>query len=280
MSDGLEADVLAFDAMTTETAEAAWTIDDLGHEAQLPTRTIRFYQARGALMRPEIRGRVAFYGPPHVERLKLIAQLQDRGLRIEAIRELVARIDRGELDLGQWLGVEQQVQSPWAAGDQALTVDEAGLYALAGTDRAGIVAALLRARLVQRHGDVFLVPSPSLMAIALRFEAAGVSLGVAAKAAEVAHKHLGKAVKELVAMFVKGGREGTVAFEDPETLFATLRPLGTEAIALMFSRQMDRALRKLVSDGGLGALATRKKTARVKAAKPIQTERVPKRASS
>ena len=45
--------------------------------------------ASGALMPPEIRGRVAYYGPAHVERLKLIAQLQDRGLRIDAIRDLL-----------------------------------------------------------------------------------------------------------------------------------------------------------------------------------------------
>ena len=40
-----------------------------------------------------------------MERLKLIAQLQDRGLRIDAIRDLLASIDRGELDLAEWLGV-------------------------------------------------------------------------------------------------------------------------------------------------------------------------------
>ena len=47
----------------------ALTIDELAAPVGVPTRTIRFYQARGALMRPEIRGRVAFYGDAHVERL-------------------------------------------------------------------------------------------------------------------------------------------------------------------------------------------------------------------
>ena len=93
---------------------ASWTIDELAAQVGVPTRTIRFYQARGALMRPEIRGRVAYYGDAHVERLKLIAQLQDRGLRIDAIRDLVASIDKGELDLAEWLGIEQEVQAPWA----------------------------------------------------------------------------------------------------------------------------------------------------------------------
>ena len=74
------------------------TIDELAATSRVPSRTIRFYQSRGALMTPEIRGRVAYYGKPHLERLKLIAQLQDRGLRIDAIGDLMKRIDRGEVD--------------------------------------------------------------------------------------------------------------------------------------------------------------------------------------
>ncbi|MFO0744588.1 MAG: MerR family transcriptional regulator [Myxococcota bacterium] len=256
--------------MPTEPSPAAWTIDDLAREARVPTRTIRFYQARGALMKPEIRGRVAYYGAPHAERLKLIAQLQDRGLRIEAIRDLVARIDRGELDLGQWLGVEQQVQAPWAAGDQAQTLDEAGLLALAGSDRPGLLAELVKARLASRRGEVYLVPSPALLQIAMRFEAAGIALPMAAKAAGLAHKHLGRAVKELVELFVKALREGEVELSQPDTLFATLRPLGTEAVKLMFARQMDRALHELVASDGLGAITAA-------AEKKRATKRAPRR---
>ena len=124
-----------------------YTIDELAAVAQVPSRTIRFYQSRGALMPPEIRGRVAYYGPRHVERLKLIAQLQDRGLRIDAIRDLLASIDRGEVDLAEWLGVEQQVQAPWA-NDQPRTVTEEELYELAGSRRPGPA----RRPAAKRHG--------------------------------------------------------------------------------------------------------------------------------
>jgi DNA-binding transcriptional MerR regulator len=242
--------------MTSDTPETIWTLDEIAAEAGLPPRTIRYYQARGALMRPELRGRVAYYGPRHLERLRLIAQLQDRGLRIEAIRDLVGRIDRGELDLGEWLGVEQQVQTPWAASDQAQTLDEAGLYSVAGTKRAGLIAELVRARLVQRRGEVYLVPSPSMLQIALRFEAVGIPLAIGAKLGKVAFKHLDKAVDELVATFVKSVRDGAVALSDPDTLFSTLRPLGTDAVALIFARRMERALHALVASDGLGRLAT------------------------
>jgi len=62
--------------MTKPDDDNTLTIDELAAASRVPSRTIRFYQSRGALMAPEIRGRVAFYGKQHVERLKLIAQLQ------------------------------------------------------------------------------------------------------------------------------------------------------------------------------------------------------------
>src|SRR5579864_6298655 len=100
---------VAMPAVIEEAPPDGYTIDELAAAAKVPSRTIRFYQSRGALMPPEIRGRVAYYGGAHLERLKLIAQLQDRGLRIDAIRDLLTSIDRGEVDLAEWLGVEQQV---------------------------------------------------------------------------------------------------------------------------------------------------------------------------
>lgn len=243
---------------TAPTPAAGLTIDELAAHAGVPTRTIRFYQARGALMKPEIRGRVAYYGDAHVERLRLIAQLQDRGLTIDAIRDLVGAIDRGELDLAEWLGIEREVGAPWA-DDAARTVDEAGLYALAGTKRPGLIADLVHHQLVERRGDVFVVPSPALLSIAVRLAAAGVDLGTARRASGILHKHLGRAVKELVALFVERVQDGDLALGDPEATFATLRALGTEAVKVMFAREMEAKLRALVSSGALRALRPRKR---------------------
>lgn len=115
---------------TTEHDEASnreYTIDEISSLSRVPSRTIRFYQSRGALMAPAIRGRVAYYGPKHLQRLELIAQLQDRGLSIDAIRNLLASIDKGETDLAEWLGVEQELQASWAH-DHPRTVTESELY--------------------------------------------------------------------------------------------------------------------------------------------------------
>ena len=251
------ADSLTASAMTADAPMShELTIDELASAARVPSRTIRFYQSRGALMAPELRGRVAYYGPQHVERLKLIAQLQDRGLRIDAIRDLVSRIDRGELDLAEWLGVEQQVQAPWAH-DQARTVSEAELFELAGSARPGLIADLVRVRLLQRHGDVYLVRSPALLGVAMKLEAAGIDLDTAASASAILRKHVGRAVAELVELFVRRAREGFVETTEPAKLFMALRPTGIETVRVIFGREMEQALRKLLESGVLAKLPTK-----------------------
>jgi DNA-binding transcriptional MerR regulator len=212
-------------------------------------------------MSPEIRGRVAYYGQPHLERLKLIAQLQDRGLRIDAIRDVLGSIDRGELDLAEWLGVEQQVQAPWA-NDQARTVTEEELYEIAGTRRPGLIADLVRTKLAVRHGDVYLVRSPALLSIAIKLESAGIDLETAAHASALVRKYVARAAAELVELFVKRADEGQLAPRDMGRLFETLRPLGLEAVRVIFGRAMERELRRLYESGRMAKMPGGKKKAK------------------
>ena len=237
------------------------TIDELSIATKVPSRTIRFYQSRGALMPPEIKGRVAFYGQAHIDRLKLIAQLQDRGLRIDAIRDLLASIDRGELDLAEWLGVEQQVQAPWA-NDQPRTATEEELYTLAGSRRPGLLADLQRSRLVERHGEVYLVRSPALLAVAMKLEASGVGLDTAVAASTVVRKHVARMASDLVEHFVKSATQGEIAPRDLGKVFEALRSLGTEAVRVIFGRAMERELRKLYESGRMTKLPAKATRAR------------------
>jgi DNA-binding transcriptional MerR regulator len=232
------------------------TIDELAATSRVPSRTIRFYQSRGALMTPEIRGRVAYYGKQHLERLKLIAQLQDRGLRIDAIGDLMKRIDRGEVDLAEWLGVEEQMQQPWAS-DQARTVNEAELYELAGSRRPGLLADLARAKIVERKGDVYLLGSPSLLAMAIKLESVGIDLETAAEASSILRKHLSRAVADLVDLFLARVKKGHLGISQSGKLFETFRSVGTDSVRVLFAREMESALRKLLASGRLAHLSAR-----------------------
>src|SRR5262245_20009526 len=85
-----------------EATSATYTIDDLAAQTGVPSRTIRFYQAKGALPPPVRRGRVAYYDDSHVERLRLVAHLQDRGLSLRAIRDLFQRTEGGSVSVSEW----------------------------------------------------------------------------------------------------------------------------------------------------------------------------------
>jgi DNA-binding transcriptional MerR regulator len=219
------------------------TIDELSALTKVPSRTIRFYQAKGVLPRPELRGRVAYYGPAHVQRLSLIASLQDRGLRIDAIRELVARIDKGELDVNEWLGLDAELQGAWAT-DQPRTMTEAEILEVVGEPRPGLLSSLVRAHLAERHGEVYLVKSPALLGVAARLLAAGVDLDLSREAGEILRKHLGRAAADLAEHFFAHARD-----EDFKAALAALRPLGLEAVRVIFAQEMERVLRKKAERG-------------------------------
>ena len=248
--------MIAIDMAKADPGDDTLTIDELAAASRVPSRTIRFYQSRGALQTPQIRGRVAYYGNHHVERLKLIAQLSDRGLRIDAIGDLMKRIDRGEVDLAEWLGVEQEMQAPWGA-DQPRTVTEAELYDIVGSRRPGLLADLTRAEIVERKGDVYLVGSPALLAIAIKLETVGIDLETATKASAILRKHLGRAVNELVDLFVGRVRDGQLGITDAGKLFGAFRTVGVDAVRLLFAREMEGELRKLLASGKLAQLSAR-----------------------
>jgi len=238
-----------------------YTIDELAAATRVPSRTIRFYQSRGALMAPELRGRVAYYGPAHIERLKLIARLQDKGLRMDAIREVVTSIDRGELDLPELLGIEQQVQTPWV-NDQARTMSEAELIDFLGAARPGLIADLVRAQVIERRGEVYLLSSPALLQVIMKLDAVGIDLQTAVEAGEVVRKHVGRAVQDLVSLFVKRAGDGHIQISEPIKLLQALRPTGIEAVRLIFGREMERSLRKLVESGELAKIGSRSRKAK------------------
>jgi DNA-binding transcriptional MerR regulator len=232
------------------------TIDDLARDVGLPTRTIRFYQSKGLLPRPEMAGRVAHYGPAHVERLRRIAQLQDRGLKIKAIQELLSRVERGETRLEEWLGLEDRLREPWAV-DESRVVDADGVAALAGDLRPGRLADLVRHGLVVRRGAAFLVPSTALLQLAMRLEAAGVDLDAVAGLQRTLRKRLSRTAEDLAEPFLSPrARKGSGGHAPPlGDVLRELRPIALEAVRLVFAQEMERVLREWVESGRAARMA-------------------------
>jgi DNA-binding transcriptional MerR regulator len=237
-----------------------FTIDELAAETQVASRTIRFYQSKKALPAPERRGRKAYYTEEHAERLRLIARLQDQGLTIKAIRDVLSQADKGELVLGDWLGLKNELWAPWA-DDTPRVVTKEELFELTGTDRDGLISDLVRSRVIKRSGELFSVQSPALLAVTMRLERSGIELSASAAAAKILRRNLSKAANEVSRHFLAHLARTESDASTPERVieaFETLRPVGLEAVQLIFAQEMEKALRKAVKSGKATEVVRRK----------------------
>jgi DNA-binding transcriptional MerR regulator len=240
-------------------AARVYTIDELAAATGVPSRTVRHYQWVGALPRPIRKGRIGLYGEEHLQRLRLIAQLQDRGLHLRAIRDALRQAAHRRLSLEEWLGIGEHLRQPWSEETpQALT--EAELCRRLGDRPAGFVATLVRAGLLRRQGDqlapVYLVPSPGLLDIGLKLYDAGLNIETGAEAAALVRHSMRRAAAKLVKHFAKRSGRGFARSQsagDVGEALTALRSLGAEAVRLIFAQEVERALRAAMEKGAIPA---------------------------
>ncbi|MGW7362186.1 MerR family transcriptional regulator [Streptomyces sp. NPDC054841] len=155
-----------------------YRIEDLAHHSGATVRTIRAYQDRGLLPKPERRGRANVYGDSHLARLRQIADLLDRGYTLASIKELLEAWDAGR-GLGGVLGLVAEVQGPWT-DEEADRISRADLdETFGGKPDEDAIAEAVELGVLERipgRDDEFLVPSPQELAVAAELYAAGVPL--------------------------------------------------------------------------------------------------------
>lgn len=236
-----------------------YTIDELAAATGVPSRTVRHYQWVGALPPPVRKGRIALYREEHLQRLRLIAQLQDRGLHLRAIRDALRQAAHRRLSLEEWLGIGEHLRQPWSE-ETPLVLSEAELGQRLGNRPAGFVATLVRAGLLRRRGDrlapAYLVRSPALLDIGLKLHDAGLNIETAAEAAALVRHSMRRAAVKLVRHFAKRSGHGFARSRsagDVGEALTALRPLGAEAVRLVFAQEIERALRAAMETGAIPA---------------------------
>lgn len=151
------------------------TIDELARDCGVATTTVRMYQHRGLLPPPERRGRVGYYGLEHRRRLGVIANLQQRGYSLAAIRELLDAWEEG-LPLSDVLGVDEAAPGLMPPAVRVTPEEVAARF-------EGIHIAAddwLRAidlGLVELDGDEVVVLDPSFLDAGPRIARLGVPVG-------------------------------------------------------------------------------------------------------
>lgn len=158
--------------------EAEYRIEDLAHHSGTTVRTIRAYQDRGLLPKPERRGRANVYRDTHLARLRQIGGLLDRGYTLASIKELLDAWATGR-GLGGVLGLVAEIDGPWSDEEPGRITRAELDERFGGTQDdeavADAVGLGVLVPLPSSPGE-FLVPSPRELAVAAELHAAGVPL--------------------------------------------------------------------------------------------------------
>ena len=225
-------------------------VSDLAERTGTSIRTIRYYQAIGALPPPERKGRDAVYGEQHAERLKLITDLQARGLRLNAITELLATARHGELD--EWLGLGDVLEQPWS-DDKPELLSEAALDERLADLPAGARDQLVGAGIVERRADtspvVYFVPSSALLEVALGWGKAGLDLEAGARLQSVVREHVKAMADEVVTRFTEEVSFQHLSERGPAALAQLLqetKPLMKRTVDIVLAHEMERATRAVL----------------------------------
>ncbi|MFJ3668004.1 MerR family transcriptional regulator [Streptomyces sp. NPDC090106] len=229
--------------------EQAYRIEDLAHLSGATVRTIRAYQDRGLLPRPERRGRANVYTDAHLVRLRQIAELLDRGYTLASIKELLDAWDTGR-GLGGVLGLAAEVDGPWT-DEEAVRISRAALAERFGDrpDDAAVAEAVELGVLqpVPGDADTFLVPSPQELAVAVELHSAGVPLSAISghlrelrgQVEHIAARFLEFTTEHVFARYLDGPHRPTDAdAAEAASLVRRLRPLAQQTVDAELARAM------------------------------------------
>ncbi|WP_274914580.1 MerR family transcriptional regulator [Streptomyces sp. WZ-12] len=238
--------------MTTEPPTAEYRIEDLAHLSGATVRTIRAYQDRGLLPRPERRGRANVYGAAHLARLRQIADLLDRGYTLASIKELLEAWDAGR-GLDGVLGLVAEIDGPWT-DEKPTRISRTDLdTAFGGAPNEQAVAEAVELSVlvpVLGRDDEFLVPSPQELAVAIELYSAGVPLlaisghlrELRGQVEHIASRFLDFTTKHVFQAFLDHPPTEAEAAE-ATTLVRRLRPLAQQTV----DAELARAMRTLAS---------------------------------
>lgn len=224
------------------------TIDELSRRSGVTSRNIRSYQTAGLLPPPQVVGRVGHYDEGHVGRLRLIAQLQDRGYSLAGIGELLGAWEQGR-SLGDVLGFENALTAPYSDEEAEVWTAEQllELFPQALGDPALAIRSV-ELGLIVPEGDAFRVPSPTLLRAGAELAELGVPLAMTQDELAALRADMGRVAARFVGIFERHVWEPYVAAGMPAERLAEItdalrrmRPLAAVSVQATLAQAMDQA---------------------------------------
>ncbi|MFB8002948.1 MerR family transcriptional regulator [Nocardia sp. NPDC056000] len=208
----------------------------------VPARTIRYYHSLGVLPKPGRAGKEAVYGDDHLERLQAIAAMQARGLRLDAIREV---LDAEVSADGDWRELFDPRNPDTEPGS---VIDDDQLSEVLGDRRPEILEELVSAGYVQPHGQRWRIPEPAMLTGALVLYDVGTDISLSGTLRTLIRTRIADLADEMVRAFRdavgtsyggEGVRPDLIRFQ--ERYRAAAREVGGATLAA----EIERAVREL-----------------------------------
>jgi DNA-binding transcriptional MerR regulator len=230
------------------------TIDELARTAGLVVSTVRLYQNKGLIPPPTKRGRVGYYDEGHLERLRAIAQLQQRGFSLAGIKELFDGMESGD-SLRSVLGLGDQA-SIWSAETaQEMTFAELAGHLPSVELTPAVVQRVVELGLVEfsPDGTRVIVHSPSFLRIGSELAGLGVPAAeildeyeqLRAQTDEIARRFTELFRRRMWKPFVKRGMPADQIPPLLQTL-ETLAPLAADVTTMALRHSLQAAAESFV----------------------------------
>jgi DNA-binding transcriptional MerR regulator len=229
------------------------TIEQLAMESGLSVRNIRSHQARGLLPPPVVRRRTGYYGNEHLERLRVIGELQSEGLNLKAVKQLLEDADG---TVGRLLTLRRSLPEPVALERPEVATEEE----LAERLSPKLIRKLEdRGYLAPIAAGHYEVTSPALLDALEDLLALGLAPSHVVDLVDSLHDHAGTVARRLTRSFLDDVWKPFVADDTPEDRWpeiaeaiSRLPALGAGALRSAFvdeiRRELDRALGKAAQE--------------------------------
>src|SRR3954453_7548841 len=228
------------------------TIDALAQRTGMTVRNIRAHQSRGLLQPPEIEGRTGYYGPEHVARVELSAEMQAGGFNLAAIKRLLENQPGSDREM---LGFKRALMAPWEDEEhEFITAQE--LFQrldldLDNPDPKRLERAVKMGFLVDLGEGRFELPSPTLFRAAEELRSLGIDADTALDVLEEIERGSRSISRAFVKLFVEqvwrpfaDSGQSDSEWPDVRNAIERLRPLATDAVMAVFRRTMTEAVEK------------------------------------
>ncbi len=226
----------------TDTTETRLTIEELAQESGMTVRNIRNHQSRGLLAPPEVVARVGYYGPDHVERLRLIREMQDDGFNLNAIKRLLSASPGSAEQLSRFrsaIARPDAAEAPEVISDAELTERFGGMDGR-NRDRAVALGVLL-----PLGDDKYEVPSPAMLRAAEEAVARGVTMSAALTVVERLRTHSDAMARAFVRLFldelwkpIRDSDERDERWPEVVEALERLRPVASETVLALFRQSL------------------------------------------